>query len=109
MLGEQFEPSSYFYNVSMPEIRSLNSGELTWVSSTGLLGSEGWTIDTRLVGGTPEKLSWSNIYAYASLSVDSPDFTPGLHVSDPKLACIPLGLFGANGSSSIGLKTATGC
>lgn len=41
-----------------------------------------------------------------SLMVDSPDFTPGLQVSWPNSPVIDLGLFGANYSSSIGLKTA---
>jgi len=47
------------------------------------------------------------MYAATSLIVDSPDLTPGLQVSDPKGAYIPLGLLGAKGSSSIGLKIAT--
>ena len=44
-------------------------------------------------------------YAQTSLSVDSPDLTPGLHVSVPNGDYMPLGLLGANGSSSIGLNT----
>ena len=40
--------------------------------------------------------------------VNSPDLTPERKVSDPKTPVICRGLFGANGSSSIGLKTAAG-
>lgn len=64
-------------------------------------------ISTNAVGGTPEKPSWSSKKAAISLIVDSPDFTPGRQVSDPKRPYIPLGLLGAKGSSSIGLNTAT--
>ena len=61
---------------------------------------------TKAVKGTPAKPSWSSRYAKISLMVDSPLLTPGLQVSVPNGAYMPLGLFGANGSSSIGLKTA---
>jgi len=64
---------------------SMNSERL--LSGTGLIGKK-----VAAPNGTAELLNGANIKGVVSL---------------PKGACLPLGLLGANGSSSMGLKTAT--
>ena len=93
---------------SKPEIRLRNSSETTYFSDKRSVFRLGWDTSTSAVGGTPAKPSWSSINARTSLREDSPDFTPGRQVSLPSGAYIPLGLFGAKGSSSIGFQTAMG-
>ena len=119
-LGEQsglFDDSIFEFLVigccllkaSKPEIRLRSSSETTEFSDMGSDLRLGWDTSTSAVGGTPAKPSWSSRNASTSLREDSPDLTPGRQVSLPNGACIPLGLLGAKGSSSIGFQTAMDC
>ena len=57
-----------------------------------------------MTGATLSEKSRRN--AATSRMQDSPERTPALNVFDPKGPTWSLGLFGANASSSMGLKTA---
>ena len=103
----KFEGLDCLLNVSKPEIRLRNSSVVTASTHKGIVCRLGWDNSTSAVGGTQAKPSWSRRKASTSRRDDSPDLTPGRQVLLPNWAFIPLGLFGAKGSSSIGFQTAT--
>lgn len=52
-----FDVLCYLRNASKPEICSLNSGVVTYLSENGVILRLGWDTSTKAVGGTLEKPS----------------------------------------------------